>query len=486
MLNTPPPILTRVFQELGSGLVKYHMASQVVVWPFPFPYTQVNWLLLCVYMLVTPIVNCAWGLEIWQASVLTFTSVVCLLALDLISSELENPFGDDPNDLPCFEMQHDMNHELLLLLHPCVSAVPRLLPTAEPDYEALNKQVSVNRVSLQEYQMNRKVHVGKSVSTVSAKTSHGLRAPSGFTRKLQRQIAYATQDYTAPMRFATSLRKSLIPDNEVGQDSAMPAFGIIGHRDLDTTPERLRRGGSGSDCQGSESQITLERASVASSGDLLDWQKPIGSSWRNRHGSMSSVQSIYQLRALAPSNTDGNFSFQSEGPSVLGKEHQETAAIGADVGNTPGALGLLGSYLQKQTGLLERQLTLLEQFVRQAGCGTDVPVHGPRLDAPSTQRPPDRRNQTSHAVRPPPPASSAWLTEGTPGSTPRRDSTPSTPRLRPVQEVSSETLATPTPSHTFDEIQSLQASKERQPTGHLLTHLQNEAYCSSTRPNGSA
>merc|ERR1719316_356915 len=48
--------------------------------------------------------------------VFAFISVFSLCALNLIAQEIENPFGDDENDLRCDEAQCHMNEALLLLL----------------------------------------------------------------------------------------------------------------------------------------------------------------------------------------------------------------------------------------------------------------------------------------------------------------------------------------------------------------------------------
>lgn len=157
LLNVPAPILTRVFQELGAGQVRYHDAQQVAIWPFPFPYTQMNMILIYMFMVVTPIVIGMWDVEPWVCSIFTLISCVCLLGLDLIASELENPFGDDPNDLPCMEMQIEINHALTLMLNPRTWQIPKLLPTAHTDYDELIEDGAQCRLSmsLQQYKMEK-------------------------------------------------------------------------------------------------------------------------------------------------------------------------------------------------------------------------------------------------------------------------------------------------------------------------------------------
>jgi len=61
-----------------------------------------------------------------------------MLGLECIATELEQPFGDDHNDLPCWEMQDNMNRDLLLLLQPASGLVPSLTAEAQSTEEMLD------------------------------------------------------------------------------------------------------------------------------------------------------------------------------------------------------------------------------------------------------------------------------------------------------------------------------------------------------------
>lgn len=148
LLSCPPPLLTRVFQNLGNGLVNYYGAQQVVIWPFPFAYAQMNSILVFVHSIVTPIVASGWTSAIWSCSLFTFLSVGCMMCLDLIAIELENPFGNDDNDLPVHEMQRNFIEDLTMLVDPRVWRVPKLLPRARM-HDSLS--VKDNEMSLLEY-----------------------------------------------------------------------------------------------------------------------------------------------------------------------------------------------------------------------------------------------------------------------------------------------------------------------------------------------
>jgi putative membrane protein len=137
LLSVPPPILSRVFQEMEKGMVEYHQVLQIMSIPFPFPYAQVSVLLLVVYMGCTPVVMVYYVGHPLVAAGLTFISVLCLVSIELIASELENPLGDDANDLPCHEWQTALNESLLGLLHPEGNNCPSLLAGTVTDHSLL-------------------------------------------------------------------------------------------------------------------------------------------------------------------------------------------------------------------------------------------------------------------------------------------------------------------------------------------------------------
>jgi putative membrane protein len=143
LLNTPPPILSRVFQELEKGMVEYNQVLQVMSIPFPFPYAQVSVMLLVVYMICTPVVMCYYVGNPYVAACLSFITVLCLVSIELISSELENPLGDDANDLPCHEWQSALNETLLGMLHPHANDVWEL------DSDAIRDDKIFSAASLQ-------------------------------------------------------------------------------------------------------------------------------------------------------------------------------------------------------------------------------------------------------------------------------------------------------------------------------------------------
>merc|ERR1712032_299320 len=118
LLNVPPPILSRVFQELEKAMIEYSQLVEVMKIPFPFPYAQTAYFLLVLMGFGTPFAMCSWTNHLASCGILTFVAVVCLASLELIAEQLENPFGDDPNDLPVESFQREMNESLAMMRSP--------------------------------------------------------------------------------------------------------------------------------------------------------------------------------------------------------------------------------------------------------------------------------------------------------------------------------------------------------------------------------
>jgi hypothetical protein len=129
LLNVPPPILSRVFQELEKAMVEYNQVMQIMTISFPFPYAQVSVVMIWFYMLIAPLVLVEWTTQPPMAALFAFISSTCFLCLELTAAELDQPFGEDANDLPCHVFQDDMNAGLLLLIEPSATMGFELGPT---------------------------------------------------------------------------------------------------------------------------------------------------------------------------------------------------------------------------------------------------------------------------------------------------------------------------------------------------------------------
>merc|ERR1712178_494036 len=93
---------------------------------FPFPYAQTCDILLLFHFVLVPFVTTQWvESEVW-GGVFVFLQVFILWSLNFIAVEIENPFGNDANDLDGEKMQQEFNGQLLMLLSVGAQREPRL------------------------------------------------------------------------------------------------------------------------------------------------------------------------------------------------------------------------------------------------------------------------------------------------------------------------------------------------------------------------
>merc|ERR1711907_367011 len=97
VIKIAPPILSRVYNQLGNGIVNLNNARKITEFPIPFPLAQMITIMLLVHLCLTTIV-CASSVSstVW-AGVISFVIVMAFWSINFIAVELEMPFGDDPN-----------------------------------------------------------------------------------------------------------------------------------------------------------------------------------------------------------------------------------------------------------------------------------------------------------------------------------------------------------------------------------------------------
>lgn len=128
VLTIPPPILSRVFQQIGNGMVCLHQAVKISTIPFPFPYAQACDYLLIMHWMTTPVIVQTWTSAVQWSFLFSFIMVFIFWTLNTTAIGLENPFGTDANDLDYRELQHEMNRHLMVLLRPVAYRPPTLHP----------------------------------------------------------------------------------------------------------------------------------------------------------------------------------------------------------------------------------------------------------------------------------------------------------------------------------------------------------------------
>jgi predicted membrane chloride channel (bestrophin family) len=113
VIKIAPPILSRVFNQLGNGIVNLNNARKITDFAIPFNLAQMITIMLLFHWMFTPVL-CALSITSpgW-ASFVTFLVIFSIWSINYIATELEMPFGSDPNDLPVVDMQKDLNLSLI-------------------------------------------------------------------------------------------------------------------------------------------------------------------------------------------------------------------------------------------------------------------------------------------------------------------------------------------------------------------------------------
>jgi len=124
VLCAPPPIVSRAFQELSNGMTRLHNAMTIAEIPFPFPYAQANLALLTAHWVLAPLAMCGVAENAVLGGVYCFSQTFILWSLYRTAVELEDPFGDDANDLDLGVHQDKLNSRLQMLTQECADLVP--------------------------------------------------------------------------------------------------------------------------------------------------------------------------------------------------------------------------------------------------------------------------------------------------------------------------------------------------------------------------
>jgi predicted membrane chloride channel (bestrophin family) len=236
VLEVPPPILSRAFQELGAGMVTLTNARKVTDIPFPFPYAQVQTIMLLIFWVGFPYASATVMLSSpYLASFATFLTMLVLFCTHYMALEIESPFGFKINNLPLKELMADYNNSLITLLDKRSQIPPGYefnasnvnpIVAVKEDYDAFDasnlvgkghhkakrrqaQQIAVRRKSVEEFQkkmtpfasgssFQKKMSSFTSGSSIcgSSMSLGGIRSSSKDTEAAQREVALAAKSMT--------------------------------------------------------------------------------------------------------------------------------------------------------------------------------------------------------------------------------------------------------------------------------------------------
>mmetsp|Transcript_27198 Transcript_27198/g.75024 ORF Transcript_27198/g.75024 Transcript_27198/m.75024 type:complete len:609 (-) Transcript_27198:81-1907(-) len=110
-----PPIISRIIQFLGDGMIYYNHARKIMFIPFPFPHAQLSSCYILVAIPAVAFLMDQYTVDNWVGAVLTFFTITALSGIHEVARELENPFRNVPNEIPLVTLQAQFNEALLTM-----------------------------------------------------------------------------------------------------------------------------------------------------------------------------------------------------------------------------------------------------------------------------------------------------------------------------------------------------------------------------------
>jgi len=163
ILASPPPMVSRVFAEIGSAVASYNQAMKLARNPFPFAYAQTVNALLVFHWLLTPILSSEMSGNAFWAAVFSFIQVFSLWAINIVAMWIEAPFGFDPNDVNGAELQEEINSWLIMLLVTSGERGPALSDAAKAriDADADDRRTSETKLHTYNSLLDNTLHMGE-------------------------------------------------------------------------------------------------------------------------------------------------------------------------------------------------------------------------------------------------------------------------------------------------------------------------------------
>ena len=116
-LVTPPPIVSRCYQELSDGSLGFREAYKVAAVPYPLALAQIMYALRYVFVFLMPLMIHKFTQDPLLTPVLASLIGLGYLSINIVAIELENPFGRDANDVPLVDQHEQFLEDLFCLFY---------------------------------------------------------------------------------------------------------------------------------------------------------------------------------------------------------------------------------------------------------------------------------------------------------------------------------------------------------------------------------
>jgi len=113
VLTVPPPILSRVFNELANGMVAYHDCLKIQGTNVPLPYKQMTKILMGAHWFITPVVMCMWTDWITWTFIMTLVQSMIFWGLYFTAHQIEYPFQTGEISYSVTALHNEFNSNLI-------------------------------------------------------------------------------------------------------------------------------------------------------------------------------------------------------------------------------------------------------------------------------------------------------------------------------------------------------------------------------------
>jgi len=112
-----PPEEIKLMSFVTSFCTSVHGLTKLITTPFPFPLVQMSRTLLFFWLFTLPMALMTETAERAQIAVIVFFVTYGFLGLEHVSIEIDDPFGDDPNDFNSLHMAQKVYEDIYLTIY---------------------------------------------------------------------------------------------------------------------------------------------------------------------------------------------------------------------------------------------------------------------------------------------------------------------------------------------------------------------------------
>jgi len=116
--NIPPPVKSMFTGYLQDVMHAYMECLKIIDTTVPFPMLHIGMSILNIFYISWPFLMAQLCKTVWWAMLMAFVPILAFFAVNAIALELQDPYGDDDNDLPLCELHACICRDVRIVLEP--------------------------------------------------------------------------------------------------------------------------------------------------------------------------------------------------------------------------------------------------------------------------------------------------------------------------------------------------------------------------------